>query len=266
MAQLKLRSEWVDGQRLPLTPELGLDWALSARFDLQMHLARSFRLPTLNDLYWQPGGNPELLPEQGWSQELGLRHQSQLGSFQLHFRATGFNRLIHQWIFWSIKEGELFWSPQNIGQVWSRGLEQQLRLQGPLGPVQAELQLQYDYIRSTSSQALRFPRLEAGQQLFYTPVHQATAGLQLRYRQWQCSYRHQLTGAVTALNQEAMERFHLGFLHLGWRWKQPRWGGQLFLSGQNIWNAHYRVIERHPMPGRQWQLGLQLEWLSRTNS
>ncbi|MEA3461356.1 MAG: TonB-dependent receptor plug domain-containing protein, partial [Bacteroidota bacterium] len=68
---LMLRQEWVDGKRVPFIPYFGMDVRLIEGVDLILkgNIARNYHLPTLNDLYWQPGGNPDLLPEEGFTVE-----------------------------------------------------------------------------------------------------------------------------------------------------------------------------------------------------
>ena len=68
--QVSLRQEWVAGRSIPLLPNLGLEYQLNPSLRLLGKVSRNYRLPTLNDRFWSPGGNPDLLPESGWSQEL----------------------------------------------------------------------------------------------------------------------------------------------------------------------------------------------------
>jgi iron complex outermembrane receptor protein len=44
--------------------------AFSSIQEAALHLARKVRYPSLNDLYWQPGGNPDLKAESGYTSEL----------------------------------------------------------------------------------------------------------------------------------------------------------------------------------------------------
>ena len=38
---------------------------------LKASTSRNFRFPTLNDLYFLPGGNPNLKRESGWTYDIG---------------------------------------------------------------------------------------------------------------------------------------------------------------------------------------------------
>ena len=69
-----LRQDLVDGQLVPLIPYLGFDFRLVEGVDLLLkgNVTKNYHQPTLNDLYWQPGGNPNLMPKKVlvWKQAL----------------------------------------------------------------------------------------------------------------------------------------------------------------------------------------------------
>ena len=252
--QLNLRQEIVDGSLAPLVPGFGMEGALTPWLDLHAKISRNYRLPTFNDLYWQPGGNPDLLPESGWSQEAGLRFH--LGQWSYSF--TGFNRRIDNWILWSPNPGQFFWSPKNIARVWSRGLEQ--RLNWTLARAHWKLQLSggYDFIRSTNQKAVQIPRIEAGAQLIYTPLHQAFGRIAFQWRGLEAEYNHQYTGPVSGINVSELPGYNLGFFSLAYGFELKRWAPRFFLEINNAWNTEYQVVERRPMPGPYGRIGIQI--------
>ena len=76
--QLKIdllaRQDVIDAQLAPILPSLGIRFKPFSDNDvyIKANFARNFNAPSLNDLYWTQGGNPDLKPEKGWSSELGL--------------------------------------------------------------------------------------------------------------------------------------------------------------------------------------------------
>ena len=203
--QVNLRQEIVDGKFIQPTPALGINGQLTTVLSLHGKVSRNYRLPTFNDLYWQPGGNPDLLPESGWSQELGLAVKPVGKTSKWSYTMTAFNRKISNWILWSKIEGQSFWSSNNIAKVWSRGLEQRLQWQWDMKAVQIQLQAGYDYILSTNEIALDNPRLAAGSQLIYVPKHQAYGRISLQWKQVNLLYRHSYTGTVAAITQNSWQ-------------------------------------------------------------
>jgi len=187
----------VNAVLIPFVPSLGIEARISNHTKLKAKISRNYRLPTLNDRFWQPGGNPDLLPEQGWSQELTLQSYGTIKRHDWSYSITSFNRNIHNWILWSFQPGDNFWSAHNITKVWSRGIEQRLKWNYTQKDWQVKLTGGYDYIRSTNEVELLQPKIAKGEQLIYVPKHQAFSKLQLGLYNWALSYRHTYTGPTS---------------------------------------------------------------------
>lgn len=264
LLHLHLRQEITDGRPLPLVPALDGRVSLRPWLNLSARISRNFRLPTFNDLYWQPGGNPDLLPESGWSTELGCRAEV-ADSWSVSL--TAFSRRIDNWILWSLQPGNSLWSAYNLSKVWSRGIEQRFSRQVKIGThSQIRLSGGYDFVRSTNEIAIQNPRMEAGRQLLYTPVHQAFASGSVLFKNWNIQYGHTFTGAVESVNAGALPGYTVGNFSCAARLDFQNIRASVFAQIHNVWNVNYRVIERRPMPGRHFQLGAQLQWHQRISS
>ena len=66
---------------------------------LKVNAAKVYRLPTLNDLYWSPGGNPNLKPEEGFTYEGSFELKIPYHHFLLETEMTYFNKNITNWIY-----------------------------------------------------------------------------------------------------------------------------------------------------------------------
>lgn len=263
-AQLDSRQELVDGDLIPFTPSLGGAWKVMDWLKIGAKVGRNYRLPTLNDLHWLPGGNADLLAETGWSSELNVHfsHQKEKGSY--HFTTSAFNRNIKNWILWHPAQGQPFWSASNIAEVWSLGLENRLHCSWNQSEWALQLDAGYDFIRSTNQKSLGIPKIKAGQQLIYVPEHQGFTSLSIRVGAFGISYRHQFTGSVrTELGE--LPSFHTGESELNYKLKIGQLPARTFLQINNIWDANFRVVERRPMPGRSFQLGLSISFLESKN-
>ncbi|MEO0341335.1 MAG: TonB-dependent receptor, partial [Bacteroidota bacterium] len=207
--QLSLRQEMVDGVLVPIVPAFGLDWYLNPSLVIKGKISRNYRLPTFNDRFWLPGGNPELLPESGWSQELTLAREVKKKRLLFNFSLTVFNRNIDNWILWSLRDGQPYWSANNITKVWSRGLEPRLSLSYQTENLEIRWRSGYDYIRSTNQVALENPRMDLGDQLIYTPVHQAFSSFSIDWQNIHFAYQHNFTGPSDGIN-DSIEAFQVG--------------------------------------------------------
>ncbi len=250
-----LREELVDGLWIPLTPSVGVEYDINLNLKLRSKISRNYRLATLNDKHWMPGGNENLLPESGWSEELGIKYQKQLAQNNFTFELTGFNRNIKNWIIWSPSDEFNFWTAKNLRDVWSRGLEASVKYHITKGNSKLELSTNYNFIKSTNQVTLSLPKIEKGEQLIYTPVHQVSAQIGYAYNKLMLNYQHLFTGVNQGIN-EVIPSYHLGNVRGSYVMKLKNTHLNYFVQIQNVWNKNYVVIERRPMPGINFQLGI----------
>lgn len=258
-AQGLLREELVDGRLIATTPSLALHWRPREIVQVYWQGARNYRLPTLNDLYWQPGGNPDLLPESGWGQELSLSLKNKNACLQWSSSVTAYTRQIRNWILWSPLPGQFIWSPQNLTRVWSRGLELRGKITRNHPHIRWTVEAGYDLVHSTNQVAQTKPLLPVGSQLVYVPRHQAFASFQGQWRNLEVQYRQHYTSQVSTLNAGELSGYSLGNLLLDYRLKTGSTQITSFLRVNNLWNVTYRSVEYRPMPGRNYALGIHLE-------
>lgn len=218
-------------------------------------LSRDFRVPTLNDLYWIPGGNPDLQTELSWSQELELS-KSWNDQGNAYTKVTFYNRNVDNWIQWAQQDGNQFWSAGNVSEVWSRGLEFVSFLQISFDQSKLWLESRYQYTKSTYEEAIANPKIDKGTQLWYTPVHQVSLQVGWERRGFLLQYMQRYVGKTEGINADLAD-YYLGDIHLIWRKLEKEMGLRCFLEVNNLWNASYRVIERRPMPGRYLRIGIQ---------
>jgi len=258
-AQLDGRYELVDGRFVPFTPSIGLERRLKDWLKISGKFGRNYRLPTLNDLHWIPGGNPDLLAESGWSSEVNTELSLKTNLLSVQFSSAAFNRNIKNWILWHPTSGQPFWSASNIAAVWSRGLENRAHLAFGLTAWRFKLDMGYDLIHSANQKAVTLPKIEAGQQLIYVPVNQGFMGVEIRYKELGVAYRHHYTGSVlTELG--SLPSFQTGSCSVDFEQSIRNIPVRCFLQIDNCWDANYRVIERRPMPGRSIQLGFSINF------
>jgi vitamin B12 transporter len=260
--QASLRQEWQDDRAVPIVPAVGAEWRQDSVLQLRAKFDRSYRLPTLNDRFWNPGGNPDLRPEQGWGGETGITYTP---THVLRYTATAHARRVNDWILWSIAEGQPFFSSNNITAVRSYGLEQRLHGRWPLGHHWSfDYAVGADYVRSTVLKAVLKPNFAEGSQLPYTPTWRATAQMGIGQKQWHMGWNAQFTGATEGFN-EPLPAFWVHDLRAEWSLGGTKWGGTAHLQVNNLFNRPYQVIERRPMPGRWFMAGFTA-YFSRYNA
>jgi len=257
-----IRQEWMDGKPAPLSPSLNVIWKPASPIGARLQVARHFRWPTQNDLFWAPGGNPDLKPETGWGAELGLSAKNAPGK---KTEWTGdlsiFSRRIEDWILWRPFQGN-FWSPQNLALVWSRGGEMSLRLKHQAGPLLMDLGAAYAAVWSTSEKSLSPNDNSLGKQLIYTPRHTLTASAGVSWKTLAFKWIQRSNGKVYTLSDHSasLPGFWITDLHLEWNFKSDDLSVLIFSNLYNIFNNSYQVVEYRPMPGRWGELGMMINF------
>ncbi|GIV43334.1 MAG: hypothetical protein KatS3mg035_0457 [Bacteroidia bacterium] len=69
---LTIRQENIQGQWIEPVVNVSAHWNFMTKWYVKTNLGNTYRYPSLNDLYWQIGGNPYLKPEKGLQYEATL--------------------------------------------------------------------------------------------------------------------------------------------------------------------------------------------------
>lgn len=248
---LNLRDEQVNS-RNEFLPGASASWQVLPWLRLRGNVQRTFRAPTLNELYYEPGGNSALRPERGWTQELGYGVRAGYGGWRLEHELSYFNRSIRDWIIWY---GGAIWTPHNIATVHSRGVETENRLHWQRGPWSAVLGVNTSYVLATTTKSDAPNDGSIGRQIPYTPRYQVQGSLGIGYRNWYLNYDHVYAGYrfVTTDESQYLEPYQSGNLSLRYAGQWRRQGWRLMLQCFNITDERYGVVAFRPMPGRYWQ-------------
>lgn len=263
------RQNWVSGQATTPAPALGAEWQLwqtgpaeQPRHQLRWKtaLSRNYRVPTLNDRYWQPGGNPALRPELGYNAETGLAYHYQAGRWAAQAEATHYRLWVTDWIIWLPQAG--FWAPENLRRVHGQGVEISARLSYQTKKWRLSGGGNYAYTRSTNQNRLNENDRAQGKQLPYVPLHRATLYAQWHYGPWHAQANWQVTSGrfTTTDNDELLPSFALWHLGAGREWALGRLRAHVGLRVNNALNAEYQNLRLRAMPGRSYQANLVLTW------
>ena len=257
--QCAFRQDWVDARRTPFIPAFGFEGKLWKSLSIRGTISKSYRIPTFNDLFWQLGGNENLLPEAGWNQEIGLGY-----ALNEHWKiaTTAYNRNIDNWIIWLPNGG--IWSPENLQKVWSRGLESQLQWKKKWGAIHLDFLLNYDLTYSTNQRAANSSDRSAGKQLIYVPKHKINISASLKWQDWNILYYHHYTGEVFTLSDhsDALSAYHLDHIYFYKKLKINKIAGNIFFKINNVFAKNYQVVANYPMPKRNWEVGWKVGNLS----
>lgn len=259
-ASASARGELVNQTFVPFTYSAGVNYAIVKWLSARANFSRVYRIPTFNDLYWNPGGNPNLKPEDGYAAEVGLNLVLKNKIFLFKTDVTVFNRNIDNWIMWL--PGVWYWSPQNIMNVWSRGMETNSSLAINIKKWKITLGVLTNYVLSTNQKAKTENDNSVGKQLIYTPMYSGMAKISIEYKGVLLSYRHNYVGYrfTSTDNTQYLTPYDLGSVYLSYNIKLGNASAGIFFQANNIWNKQYQTISNRAMPGINFNGGIALHF------
>ncbi|MBC7696420.1 MAG: TonB-dependent receptor [Burkholderiales bacterium] len=258
---IAVRKEFTDQTFIPFTGNTGIHYQLTKLLAAKVNANRSFRQPTLNDLYWKPGGNPNLKPEDSYELEGGLEINYKKNNLALFIEATYFNRHTTNWIMW-LPSGNSNWSPQNIAEVYSRGTETRTDLTYLKKDFLFKIIINTSYVLSTNKRNNTENDNSEGRQLIFTPRYNGQGSLMVGYKNFQVQFNNSYTGyRFTASDNTAwLNPYYISNLKFNYSYSFSSVNTQLFCNINNLFNKNYVVISNNPMPMRNYEVGICLNY------
>ena len=252
---LTARYDWTDGKPMGLFPTATFSYQLPFYKALSITLGYShnYRNPSLNDLYWYPGGNPDLLPENGRTADLAVKYGWQKGPFKLDFRTGAYLSRVRNWIQWK-PSFYRYWVPENVAMVFARGIENHLNASFAQGDWKVSLSGNYVFTVTTDESAEASSLGISGKQLIYIPRHHGNMFLNVQWKTWNVSYTMEMTGqrSTSYADEESfpLRAYTLHHLALGKQLGSFR----IELRCNNLTNKDYQNVIWRAMPGRSFEV------------
>lgn len=257
-----LFNETADGARLGM-PDYsgGFEYYISGNKDrwVKFNHSKNTRLPTLNDMFWNPGGNPDIRREYCFSEELGAGVRRMIAnSAEINFEAAAYTMRIRDMIQWMPGEYS-YWTPVNYRSVNVRGAEINTTIKYNSGKFKLRFSGNYAFNNSFHSRGSEDIK---GKKLIYVPLHRAGGILSAEYSQLYVSLDAGYTGKryITPDNSSFLEGFFLIDPEAGINipFNRNRIGMKLRI--ENIMNTSYETIAWYPMPGRRFLFSLNYRY------
>lgn len=255
-----LRQGFVTDFNVPFTPSLGTNFlALSKEkyiLSFSGNIAKSYRVPTFNDRFWVPGGNPDLNPEKGMSYELGskLSYCTTQVSGNIHVNAFFMN--VDDWILW--KNGGSFWYAENVQNVESKGIEFMTDWKYKILGIETSSGLNYAYTSTQRVGSLNNTNA-LKRQMEYVPLHSGSVFTNSTYK----SFDFMLDGKYTSKQftdeeeKNILDPYFLLNFTVGYKFKINK-TNKLRLNAivSNLLNTNYVSYWGYAMPGINYRMSL----------
>ena len=256
---LVLREEMSGDKWAPLIPAFFIDGLISRKGNVMVKasVSRNYRFPTLNDLYFLPGGNPDLKNEHGFSYDAGVSFDvGKKGVYKLGGSASWFDSYIDDWIIW-LPTTKGFFSPRNVKKVHAYGVEVKANLAvQPAKDWLIDLNGSYSWTPSINEGEKMSPADQSvGKQLPYVPEHSASLTGRLSWRTWAFLYKWAYYSERFTMSSNDytltghLPRYFMSNISLEKMLSFKPLDVQLKLAVNNLFNEDYLSVLSRPMPG-----------------
>lgn len=273
-----MREDVYGDKYTPLIPAFFTDWMIfnsilhdfPTSLTLKASVSRNYRFPSINDLYFLPGGNPNLKSESGFTYDTGLNYNINFSKrIALNISANWFDSRINDWIIW-LPTTKGFFSPRNVKTVHAYGVETNADVGIDFGRNWLlELNGSFSWTPSINQGEKMSPADQSiGKQLPYVPRYSASFTGRLDWKTWSFLYKwcyyserytmssndYTLTGHLPEYfmsNISLEKNLYLKPLDL-----------QFKLIVNNLFNEDYLSVLSRPMPGINFEffIGITPNW------
>ncbi len=232
-----IQQDFSSQYKVPLVFQLKTDFHLANDFKLEGTLASNYRLPTANDLFWNPGGNPNLEPEHSFNADLHLAYTKNKFNLAINPFYIRTNNLIK----WQPTSGAI-WSPVNVKETANKGVT----IYANYNLYKWRFQFNYTYTKAVDLALMK--------QLTYVPLHQSRFNLVYNINdKIDLSLNTLYTGSVfiTTSNTQQLNAYLLNNLEAQYQFTKEM---QLSFMLNNIFNTNYMAYADRPMPLRNFKI------------
>lgn len=252
----------VSTKTLPLSPGIGFRYQPleKKKIYVMFNSGINYRFPTLNDLFWNPGGNPDLKTEQARMIDLGLEHTKSVKQWNILNKLTLFYSHVNNWIIWLPTELG-YWSPNNLKEVENSGLEYHLSASKIWKNFTTNLKVNYTYTRSINNKASTINDLSVNKQLIYVPYHKANVSLTFTRKVYELRYNYNYIGKryITSDNNWFLPNYFVHNVSLSGKKRiTKQLIGLATLKCNNLLNQEYQSIAHRPTMSRNYMVSLSL--------
>lgn len=281
---LVIREDIFGNKYAPLIPAAFVDWqALNSMWGyfpinltFKASVSKNYRFPSLNDLYFLPGGNTELKSEHGFTYDAGFNFNIDFSrNIAFNISSNWFDSRIRNWIIW-LPTTKGFFSPRNVKTVHAYGIETN---------AEVSFKLLYNWLLGLNGSFSWTPSINKGEkmspadqsvgkQLPYVPQYSSAFTGRIQWKTWSFLYKwcyyserytmssndYTITGHLPQyfMNNISLEKnFYFKIIDL-----------QLQLAVNNLFNENYLSVLSRPMPGINFEffIGLTPKFLNPVKS
>ncbi len=257
---INLRQSFYKGNN-PFTPSLGNKFRLLNQENFKIwstqQVSWGFRYPSLNELYWQPGGNRDLLPEKSFGWEAGIKAEYLNPYFRTNLSGNIYHTISKDWIYW-VPNGSAF-TPFNIRNVKLQGMELNWNVRTAIANISQDYNLSFSV-----NQAINQTGIYKGNQMIYVPMYNWKISGAYSYSGWSLNF----LGMQTDLRYTSLDNSERLMVDGFTIWnatisKKIELSHMEFIAGatvNNLMDVNYENLKNLAMPGRNCTINLSFKF------
>ncbi len=263
-----IREELYGSDWTPVIPALFAEYTVSHRGNviLKTSVARNYRYPTLNDLYFMPSGNPDLRPEKGITYDAGVEAGYKGKRLEVTGEATYYDSYIKDWILW-LPTFKGFWSPVNVKEVHSYGVELKAKVRyGFSNDWWVYMDGNYTLSKAINhGDPVNWADNSIGKQLVYIPKYSNGVTGKIGWRNWIFTYKYLFYSErfTTSSNEThtkigRISPYHMSDISLERAISTKIVGLNLKIAVNNLFGEEYESVLSRPMAGRNYGFFIEI--------
>ena len=242
--EIGLKNEFARDYKNPFLFSAGY-YLNSDKYQLKVNASKNYRIPTFNDLYWQPGGNLSLKPETSYQFDINNGYTSKFFNANL----STFYIALTDMIRW-VPTNSGFWEANNVDSVSIYGAELSLGAQKNWKKHKVSTNINYAYTRSLNG--------ENDKQLTYSPLHKLNLWISYQYKGFSIAPSFLYNGKIytTASNDEdsIVDAYGIMDLDISQQFDFGKFPFTVNLKIKNVADTAYTNMPARMMPGRNYHL------------
>lgn len=261
-----IREELYGEDYTPIIPAFFIDGVISKRGNItaKASVSRNFRFPTLNDLYFLPGGNPDLKKESGITYDAGFSFAlAKEDRYNFSGSVNWFDSYINDWILW-LPTTKGFFSPKNIKDVHAYGIELKTDYSALISKTfKLDLNATYSWTPSINEgDPISAADQSVGKQLPYVPQHSSTVTGRISWKTWSfmykwCYYSERFTMSSNDITLTGkLPKYYMSNITIEKGLSLKHADISIKGSVNNLFDEEYLSVLSRPMPGINFELFL----------
>jgi iron complex outermembrane receptor protein len=236
---------------IPL-PFVQLKYQINQLFAAEYKASFNQRNPTLNEWFWNPGGNPNLQPEKGFSNafSVSLSHQSMMEKW--YVKTECFYNQMNQGIVWQPSSIASIWQPVNLKNYQNFGVSLDIEWVRKWNQWSFRNYASGQYLSSTNSDgftSMYIPKWKV--------VYQGS--VQFKSWEWKIESVFQSLRYTTTDNSALLPAYTIFNTACSYSFPTLQRRLKLTAGMDNVFDQNYQEIQNRPMPLRYFYFQIQIK-------